>query len=150
MVQSALPETQDAEEIAAAVKAFIAAKLPKELIGLLEKIVFDNSAFATHRNLQNLLILTAIRADPSRVMGFVQRLSHYNASEIAQVAISSGLYEEAFAIFVKFGINVASVPAKELEELVDYLKRAGRFEQLIALLEAAVGHERAHTGVSQL
>lgn len=39
----------------------MAADLPNELIELLEKIVLDNSAFSEHRNLQNLLILTAMR-----------------------------------------------------------------------------------------
>jgi clathrin heavy chain len=42
--------------------------LPHELIELLEKIVLQNSAFSGNFNLQNLLILTAIKADPSRVM----------------------------------------------------------------------------------
>ena len=37
------------------------AELPNELIELLEKIVIENSAFSDNRNLQNLLILTAIK-----------------------------------------------------------------------------------------
>ncbi|VDM80945.1 unnamed protein product [Strongylus vulgaris] len=61
VVQTALSETQDPEDISATVKAFMAADLPNELIELLEKIVLDNSAFSEHRNLQNLLILTAMR-----------------------------------------------------------------------------------------
>ena len=72
VVQTALSETQDPEDISATVKAFMAADLPNELIELLEKIVLDNSAFSEHRNLQNLLILTAIKADCSRVMEYVQ------------------------------------------------------------------------------
>uniref|UniRef100_A0A1I8JN92 Non-specific serine/threonine protein kinase n=1 Tax=Macrostomum lignano TaxID=282301 RepID=A0A1I8JN92_9PLAT len=42
------------------------ADLPNELIELLEKIVLDNTVFSDHRNLQNLLILTAIKADTTR------------------------------------------------------------------------------------
>lgn len=61
VVQTALSETQDPEDISVTVKAFMAADLPNELIELLEKIVLDNSAFSEHRNLQNLLILTAMR-----------------------------------------------------------------------------------------
>ena len=60
-MQTALSETQDPEDISVTVKAFMAADLPNELIELLEKIVLDNSAFSEHRNLQNLLILTAMR-----------------------------------------------------------------------------------------
>ncbi|KAJ1356222.1 Clathrin heavy chain [Parelaphostrongylus tenuis] len=45
VVQTALSETQDPEDISVTVKAFMAADLPNELIELLEKIVLDNSAF---------------------------------------------------------------------------------------------------------
>lgn len=45
----------------------MAARLESELIELLEKIVLQNSAFSNNANLQNLLILTAIKADRSRV-----------------------------------------------------------------------------------
>jgi clathrin heavy chain len=39
----------------------MAKELQAELIELLEKIVLQNSAFSSNANLQNLLILTAIR-----------------------------------------------------------------------------------------
>lgn len=58
VVQTALSETQDPEDISVTVKAFMTADLPNELIELLEKIVLDSSIFSEHRNLQNLLILT--------------------------------------------------------------------------------------------
>lgn len=41
--------------------------LQSELIELLEKIVLQNSAFSNNANLQNLLILTAIKSDKTRV-----------------------------------------------------------------------------------
>lgn len=63
VVQTALPEVKNPEEVSATVKAFMSADMPNELIELLEKIVLDskNSEFAENRNLQNLLILTAIK-----------------------------------------------------------------------------------------
>ena len=57
----ALPETTDPEDVSVTVKAFMAADLPLELIGLLEKLVFENTAFSEQKTLQNLLILTAIK-----------------------------------------------------------------------------------------
>lgn len=51
VVQTALAETQDPEDISVTVKAFMAADLPNELIELLEKIVIDNSVFSDHRYL---------------------------------------------------------------------------------------------------
>ena len=49
VVQTALAETQDPEDISVTVKAFMAADLPNELIELLEKIVLEKSVFSDHR-----------------------------------------------------------------------------------------------------
>ena len=61
------------------------------------------------RNLQNLLILTAIKADRSRVMEYINRLDNYDAPDIANIAIGSELFEEAFAIFKKFEVNTSAI-----------------------------------------
>lgn len=61
------------------------------------------------RNLQNLLILTAIKADRTRVMEYISRLDNYDAPDIANIAISNELFEEAFAIFKKFDVNTSAV-----------------------------------------
>jgi len=121
VVQTALSETQDPEDISVTVKAFMTADLPNELIELLEKIVLDNSMFSDHRNLQNLLILTAIKADRSRVMEYINRLDNYDAPDIANIAISSELYEEAFAIFRKFEVNTSAI-----QVLIDNIKNLDR------------------------
>jgi clathrin heavy chain len=127
VVQTALSETQEAEDISTTVKAFMAADLPNELIELLEKIVLDNSAFSEHRNLQNLLILTAIKADRTRVMEYVQRLDNYDAPDIANIAIGSQLYEEAFAIFKKFDVNTSAIAV--LIDNIANLERAYEFAE---------------------
>ena len=57
------------------------------------------------RNLQNLLILTAIKADKTKVMEYINRLDNYDAPDIANIAIGAELYEEAFAIFRKFEVT---------------------------------------------
>ena len=67
------------------------------------------SKFLPYRNLQNLLILTAIKADRSRVMEYITRLENYDAPDIASIAIGSELFEEAFAIFKKFDVNTSAV-----------------------------------------
>ena len=112
VVQTALNETQDPEDVSVTVKAFMSADLPNELIELLEKIVLENSVFSEHRNLQNLLILTAIKADRTRVMEYITRLDNYDAPDIANIAISSELYEEAFAIFRKFDVNTSAIEVR--------------------------------------
>ncbi|KAL1921362.1 uncharacterized protein VTP21DRAFT_11078 [Calcarisporiella thermophila] len=109
VVGAALPETSDPEDVSLTVKAFMAADLPNELIELLEKIVLENSAFSDNRNLQNLLILTAIKADQSKVMDLIQRLDNFDAPDVATIATGAGLHEEAFAIYKKYKVNTSAV-----------------------------------------
>jgi hypothetical protein len=127
VVQTALSETQDTDDISVTVKAFMAADLPNELIELLEKIVLDSSVFSDHRNLQNPLILTAIKADCTRVMDYINRLDNYDAPDIANIAINSQLYEEAFAIFKKFEVNTSAIQV--LIEHLNNLERAYEFAE---------------------
>jgi len=59
--------------------------------------------------LQNLLILTAVKADNTRVSEYINRLDNYDAPDIANICISSELYEEAFSIFKKFDVNTSAI-----------------------------------------
>jgi clathrin heavy chain len=124
VVATALPESRVPEEVSTTVKAFMAANLPNELIELLERIILHGPAdgeFATNRNLQNLLILTAIKADKKRVMDYIKRLNNYDGPDIAKIAISDQyqLYEEAFFIYKKFkkGPEAISVLLEHIESM---------------------------------
>jgi clathrin heavy chain len=104
VVQTALPETKNPDEVSTTVKAFMQCDMPEELIELLERIVLQGSDFSNNRNLQNLLILTAIRANKTKVMEYVNRLDNFDGPDIAAIAASEAneLYEEALTIYVKF------------------------------------------------
>ncbi|PWZ44489.1 Clathrin heavy chain 1 [Zea mays] len=130
VVSTALPESKSPEQVSAAVKAFMTADLPHELIELLEKIVLQNSAFSGNFNLQNLLILTAIKADPSRVMDYVNRLDNFDGPAVGEVAVEAQLYEEAFAIFKKFNLNVQAV-----DVLLDNIRSIDRAEEFAFRVE---------------
>lgn len=54
-------------------------------------------------------MFTAIKADRSRVMEYINRLDNYDAPDIANIAINNELYEEAFAIFKKFDVNTSAI-----------------------------------------
>jgi clathrin heavy chain len=127
VVSVALPESTSADEVSATVKAFIGADLQKELIELLEKIVLHNSDFSNNRNLQNLLILTAIKADKTRVMDYINRLDNYDGPEIAKVALGEQfqLYEEAFLIYKK--CNMSGDAMDTLLANLEDLSRASEF-----------------------
>ncbi|KAK9449233.1 uncharacterized protein V1518DRAFT_417454 [Limtongia smithiae] len=123
VVSTAVPESTSAEDVSVAVKAFMAADLPGELLELLEKIILEPSPFNDNENLQNLLILTAIKADKAKVMDYIQRLDSYDAADIAQIAIDNGLYEEALEVYKKQKSHTAAIGV-----LVDHIMSLDRAE----------------------
>ena len=122
VTSTALPETKNADEVSTTVKAFMTAKLPNELIGLLEKLVLSGGEFHANRNLQNRLSLTAVKtahepgAPEGRAMEYINRLDAYDGREIAKIALRDEyqLFEEAFTICEQTlrGTSGASAPAR--------------------------------------
>ena len=133
VVSTALPESKNPEQVSVTVKAFMTAEMPQELIELLEKIVLQNSAFSNNPNLQNLLILTAIKADKTRVMDYVNRLDAFNGPEVGEIAVGNELYEEAFAIFKKFDLHVDAM--KVLLESIESIERGVEYATKVDLPE---------------
>jgi len=130
VVQNALPETKNPDVVSTTVKAFMTADLPNELIELLEKIVLQTgSEFCENKNLQNLLILTAIKADKTRVMDYINRLNNYDMPDIANIAVGSELYEEALVIFKKGELHREA--AKVLIDYIQDVERATEFAERI-------------------
>jgi len=127
VVSTALPESTNADELSTTCRAFINAELPNELIELLEKIVLHSSDFSHHKNLQNLLILTAIKSDKTRVMDYINRLDNYDGPTIAKVALGNpyNLYEEAFLIYKKSNLNSEAMDV--LLTNIESLERAQEF-----------------------
>merc|ERR1711871_292018 len=141
VVQTALPETKNPDEVSTTVKAFMQCDMPGELIELLERIVLQGSDFSENKNLQNLLILTAIRAKKEKVMEYINRLDNFDGPEIATIAVGEEyeLFEEALTIYVKcakrqsgdeeVASNVAAIGV-----LVDHIKdleRANEFAERV-------------------
>ena len=135
VVSTALPGCKNSEAVACTVKAFMTANLPNELIELLEKIVLrPDSEFAHNKNLQNLLILTAVQVagagglpeeHKGRVMEYINRLDKFDGADIASICVSEGLYEEAFVIYKKYEDKKAAIMV--LLENIGDLERAKDF-----------------------
>ncbi|KAG8994614.1 hypothetical protein FRB94_012647 [Tulasnella sp. JGI-2019a] len=106
---TALPESTDPDDVSATVKAFMQADLPLELIEMLEKIILEPSPFSDNKNLQNLLLLTAIRADKGKVVNYINKLNNYDAQDIARIAVEHGLNEEAFTIYKKHNEHAQAI-----------------------------------------
>ncbi|KAH8693658.1 clathrin heavy chain [Talaromyces proteolyticus] len=130
---TAVPESTEPDKVSIAVKAFLDADLPTELIELLEKIILEPSPFSDNSSLQNLLMLTAAKADKGRLMDYIHKLSEFNADEIAQMCISVGLYEEAFEIYKK--VDNHSAATNVLVENIVSIDRAQEYAERVELPE---------------
>ncbi|CAF9906424.1 MAG: hypothetical protein HETSPECPRED_006177 [Heterodermia speciosa] len=133
VISTAVPESTEPEKVSVAVKAFLTADLPAELIELLEKIILEPSPFSDNGSLQNLLMLTAAKADKGRVMDYIHQLSAYNGEEIAAMCISVGLFEEAFEIYKKQDQHLDA--ANVLVEHVVSIDRAQEYAERVELPE---------------
>lgn len=133
VISTAVPESQDPEKVSIAVKAFIDADMPTELIELLEKIIIEPTTFSDNANLQNLLMLTACKSDRGRVAGYIQNLNAYSAEDIAQQCIEVGMYEEAFLIYKKDGNHLAA--SNVLVEHVVSIDRAQEYAEQVEIPE---------------
>ena len=133
IISTAVPESQDPEQVSIAVKAFIDADMPVELIELLEKIILEPSTFSDNSNLQNLLMLTAAKSDRGRVAGYIQNLDNYSPDDIAQQCIEVGMSEEAFLIYKKANNHQAA--ANVLVDHVVSIDRAQEYADQVDLPE---------------
>lgn len=119
----------------------MAADLPIELIEMLEKIIIEPSPFSDNRNLQNLLLLTAIRSDKGKVNNYIGKLSNYDYADIARIATEHGLYEEAFTIYKKYdehaqAINVLVEHIVSIDRGLDYANKINKPEVWSRLAKA--------------
>jgi clathrin heavy chain len=97
---------------------------------LLEKLVLHNNEFSKNKSLQNLLILTAITTDTSKVKAFLNRLDEYDGNDIAVKCVENNLFEEAFFIYdqkVKKPEDAIDVLIKNIKDL----KRAAIYAEKI-------------------
>ena len=133
VVATAVPESTEPEKVSIAVKAFLDADLPAELIELLEKIILEPSPFSDNGSLQSLLMLTAAKADKGRVMEYIHQLSAYNTEEIANMCVSQGMFEEAFEIHKKQDDHVAATNV--LVEHIVSIDRAQEYAERVEIPE---------------
>lgn len=121
LTSNAIVEAQSPEEVLVTVKALMASNLPRDLLELLEKVVLEPSPYSETRNLQNLMLITAIQSFPEKAMGYAERLTNYDAPEVAESAVNYQLYEEAFYIYNRHGAS-----GDAIRILLDYLNDVDR------------------------
>ncbi|KAF3449316.1 hypothetical protein FNV43_RR10044 [Rhamnella rubrinervis] len=95
--------------------------LPQKLTELLENIVLQTSTISGNSDLHGLLMLNAMKEDPTRVMDYINRLDNFDGPAFGLLTQEAQLYEEAFAIYKKFKLNVDAVNV-----LLDKIRNIGR------------------------
>jgi len=154
IVATALPECTDPDDVSITVKSFLQADLPIELIELLEKIIIEPSPFSDNKNLQNLLLLTAIRADKGKVVNYINKLQNYDAAEIAKIATDHGLYEEALTIYKKYdqhamAINVLVEHIVSIDRGLDFANKVDKPEVWSRLAKAQLDGLRVKDSIGE-
>lgn len=129
VIQVILPTTRNPDEVSVTVKAFIDAGLQADLMDLLEKLVLHNTEFSRNKSLQNLLILTAITADPKKVKGFLHRLDSYEGPDLAIKCLENSLFEEAYYLYDKIKDYTSAIEV--IIKYMDDLKRATIYAEKI-------------------
>lgn len=130
---TAVPESTEPDKVSIAVKAFVDADLPAELIDLLEKIILEPSPFSENGSLQNLLMLTAAKSDKAKLMGYIEKLDQFSVDEIAGLCIQNGLYEESLAVYKK--VNNHGEAANVLIDHIVSIDRAYEYAEEVDLPE---------------
>ena len=151
---TAIPECTEADDVSTTVRAFLNADLPIELIELLEKIIIEPSPFSDNKSLQNLLLLTAVRADKGKVVGYINKLDNYDTGEIARIATEHGLFEEALTIYKKhdqhaMAINLLVEHIVSIDRGLDYATKVNKPEVWSRLGKAQLDGLRIKDSIGQ-
>ncbi|KAG5489303.1 hypothetical protein GH5_00170 [Leishmania sp. Ghana 2012 LV757] len=152
--QTALPESEVSEEVSTTVRAFMNANLTEELTSLLGQIVM-HGRFRKNRFLENLLIMSAVRARKDKVMEYVTTLEDYDAPDIAHIASGAGMHEVAFVVYTRHNMKKEAITVL-LQDMND-VSRGRAFAQKTdnavvwsVLGEYLVKQDEVHEGIECL
>ncbi|KAG5220979.1 Clathrin heavy chain [Salix suchowensis] len=108
----------------------LASGFAHELIELLEKIILEPSPFSDNRNLQNLMLLTAIRADKGKVVGYIKN-SRTTTPPTLQDCHGAWTHEQH-----ALAINVLVEHIVSIDRGLDYAKKVNKPEVWSRLAKA--------------
>jgi clathrin heavy chain len=150
VVATAVPECTYPDDVACTVRAFMEADLPIELIEMIEKIILEPSLFSNNKNLQKLLMLTAIRSHKAKVDGYISKLENYDHLEIACIATEHGLYE-ALTIYNEHALAMSILVEHivSIERGLDYANKVNRTEVWSRLAKAQLDGLRIKDSIGQ-
>lgn len=111
---------------------------------------FDNKMFEAakilYNNVSNYARLAITLVHLGEYQGAVDSARKANSTRTWKEVCFACLNNEEFRLAQMCGLHIV-VHADELEDLINYYQNRGYFEELISLLEAGLGLERAHMGM---
>ena len=111
---------------------------------------FDNKMYEPakllYNNVSNFARLAITLVHLGEYQGAVDGARKANSTKTWKEVCFACVDNEEFRLAQMCGLHIV-VHADELEELINYYQDRGYFEELIQLLEAALGLERAHMGM---
>jgi clathrin heavy chain len=110
-----------------------------------EQGMYD-AAKILYNNISNYAKLAVTLCYLGDYQGAVDSARKANSTKTWKEICFACIDKQEFRLAQICGIQIV-VQAEELEELINYYLNRGYFEELIQLLEAALGHERAHIGM---
>ena len=99
-----------------------------------------------YNNVSNYAKLAVTLCRMQDYQGAVESARKANSTKTWKEVCFACVDHGEFRLAQMCGLNIV-VHADELEDLINYYQNRGYFEELIALLEAALGLERAHMGM---
>ena len=107
--------------------------------------MFD-AAKILYNNVSNYAKLALTLCHMDDYQGAVESARKANSTKTWKEVCFACVDHNEFRLAQMCGLNIV-VHADELEDLINYYQNRGYFEELISLLEAALGLERAHMGM---
>eukprot|EP01084_Bolivina_argentea_P079141 143610_1 len=129
ILQTYLSEIPD--EITSSCRAFINEQLRFAVIELTEKVIQynPNNDISNNRNLQNLLLLTVMKTEPTKVKQYIEFCNNTDRSLLAELCCEDAfkLYEEAFVLYEKDNALSEAINVLTNEDFLNDINRGKEF-----------------------
>ncbi|EDO05779.1 uncharacterized protein BBOV_IV001820 [Babesia bovis T2Bo] len=143
------PDSSNASEISCALKALLDAGMNEEVIALLEQLLLKQTQFSSSSNLQNLLLATAVKTNPSKLEEYLSKLDNYDVAALSKLSDSLGQSRSSFAILKSAGRSLdaleallSTTDADVLEEAHEYVQSLDKSELWFRLGRAYLGEKK--------
>ncbi|SIO73338.1 clathrin, heavy polypeptide [Babesia microti strain RI] len=103
LTSNVLPECKNSQQVSIAIKALMDAKMNYHLITLLDRLILSKSNFSDNRNLQNLLLVTALREKSDKLETYIDVCTNCDVNQVAKLALELDEVDHALNLYIRSG-----------------------------------------------